>query len=227
MRFKRRAAATPRNQFGKPIRRVLPYQEWVGRDDEDVANLIDMGYLPQMAGATSPTNQALNQPLYFPAAVIVTTDQTINQGDAVWWDAVNYTLKPCTTSAAVAVGTTGGFCGCAAGTVAPNVYPNPAAGTPSENLPGIVVQSGGSVSLFLQSNDVVDYPFQAVTMAGVDAQTITRGTASSTNRVGFAIVHAPVTPNPAAGTTPTTTTIAGGQRIKVWLERKYPTTACI
>ena len=54
----------------------------------------------------------------FPRAVDVTTDQTIHEGDMVWWDSVNGTLKPCTASTTVPVSAgVGGFCGVAAGRV--------------------------------------------------------------------------------------------------------------
>jgi hypothetical protein len=221
--FRKTAVRPKLNQIGKPFKGVLPIEQWIGLADEDIADLIEMGYVPQMAGGTTPRNQVAESPIYFPRAIVVSTDQTINQGDSVWWDPFNYTLKPCITAAQVAVTSTGGYCGSAAGSNVPGVYPNPPAGLPSENLPGIVVQCGGSVWLNLQSNDVVDYPFQAVTMAGVDAQTVTKGGASLTNRVGFVIVPPPVVPRVGPpGATPLSETVAGGSAIRVWVERKFP-----
>lgn len=231
--FKHKTAVRPRrNLLGRRVRGRISLldmlrMEYAGIAREDVLDLLDRGYLLPILGGTTKQNQALADAKYFPKALVVSTDQTINQADMVWWDAVNYTLKPLTTSAQVAVGTTGGFCGCAGGSNVPGVYPNPPGDAPSENLPGIVVQRGGTVSLLLQSNDVIDYPNQSVTAAGVDAQTVTKGAASSSNRVGLVIVPLPVTPRGAPGATPAPETVAGGTRIEVWLEPKYPTTVLL
>jgi len=229
MRFRNRRTRVPqRNVIGKPFKGILAKEHWVGLPDEDVADLLERGYQPVMLGETTAQNQAAANVVYFPRAIVVSTDQTINQGDCVFWDSVHYTLKVCTTSAAVAVAAgTGGFCGVAAGSNVPGVYPNPPAGTPSENLPGIEVQRGGTAWLYVQSNDVIDYPFQAVTMAGVDAQTVTKGAASSANRVGLVIVPPPATPRGTPGATPAPETIAGGDRVRVWIEPKFPATALV
>ena len=233
MLFKRTAVRpAPRNILGKRVRRRLTLREVLGLEfagisRDDFLDLLDRGYLLPLMGGTSKQNVTAANPVYFPKAIVVSTDQTINQGDMVWWDAVNYTLKTLTAANQVASGTTGGFCGCAAGSNVPAVFPNPAAGVPSENLPGIEVQRGGSVYLNLQANDVTDYPFQPVTAAGVDAQTVTKGAATAGNRVGLAIVPAPVTPRGAPGATPLPETVAGGGRLEVWLEPKYPTTVLL
>jgi hypothetical protein len=233
MSFRKRDIITPRiapatNYVGRKFKGIVPASHWRLFDDEEVANLLDLGFWPSMEGATQASNQQASgaNAIYFPKAIVVTTDQTINQGDCVWFDAVNYTLKIATTSSQIAVGTTGGFCGCAAGSNVPGVYPNPPAGAPSENLPGIEVQWGGDVFLNLQANDVIDGPFTAVTMSGIDAQTDTRGgSVTSSNRIGHVIVPAPATPRGAPGATPTPETVAGGTKVRVWLERKYPSTA--
>ena len=231
--FRKTAVRSKRNLMGKAIRGRLSLadvlaMELAGVPRAEFLDLLDRGYLLPWAGATTNRNQqASSVATYFPKAIVVSTDQTIHQADMVWWDPVNYTLKPLTTAAQVAVGNTGGFCGCAAGSNVPGVYPNPAAGTPSENLAGIEVQHGGSVYLTLQANDVVDGPFTALTAAGVDAQTVTRGGATSTNRVGFAIVPLPTTPRGAPGATPAPETVAGGSTIEVWLEAKFPSTITV
>lgn len=222
MLFRKTAVRLKRNLLGKPARRRLSLQEVAameraGVPRDAILDLLDMGYLLPMAGGTTNQNQAMANAEYFPKAIVVTTDQTIHQNDLVYWDNVNYTLKPLSSTTNVT-----NFAGCAAGTNVPAVYPAPAAGTPSENLPGIQVQRGGSVGLYLQSNDVIDYPFQSVTLAGVDAQTVTKGTATNANRVGVVIVPAPVTPRGASGATPSPETVAGGARIEVWLEPKWP-----
>src|SRR5579872_1147051 len=77
-----------------------------------------------MTTARNPTASAPYP--YLPLALPVTTDQTINEGDMVWWDSVNGTLKPLTAQTQVAVGAgTGGFVGVAAASNNPNIYPNP------------------------------------------------------------------------------------------------------
>ena len=226
-RFKLTAVRPRQNISGKPFKGILAIEHWIGLQDDEVADLIDRGYVPQMSGATTAYgNQVAESPVYFPRALVVSTDQTINQGDMVWWDGVNYTLKPLTSSSQVEVGTTGGFCGVAAVGNVPNVYPNPQAGAPSENLPGIVVQMGGTAWLALQANDVIDYHFQDVTQAG-DAQTVTRGAATSSNRVGKVVIPAPAVPRGAPGATPVSESVAGGTRVRVWIERKFPTTALL
>ncbi len=231
--FKRKTAVRPRrNMFGRSVRGRLSLRdvlamELAGIPRDEFLDLLDRGWmLPLMAGGTTKQNQVAANPIYFPKSLVVSTDQTINQGDMVWWDAVNYTLKILTTAAQVAVGATGGFAGLAAGSNKPAVYPDPPAGAPSENLPGIPVQRGGSAYLTLQSNDVTDFPFQPVTAAGVDAQTITKGGATSSNRVGLAIVPPPVTARGGPGATPTPETVGPG-RIEVWLEAKYPDTVLL
>jgi hypothetical protein len=66
-----------------------------------------------------------------------------------------------------------------------------------------------------------------VTMAGVDAQTVTKGGATSANRVGVVIVPPPTVPRGAAGATPVPETAAGGTRVRVWIERKFPSTSLV
>jgi hypothetical protein len=219
---RRKTAVVPKlGLMGTPFKRILPIENWIGMSDDDVADLISRGYIPGMAGGTTAQNQVAENPVYFPRAIVVSTDQTINQNDMVYWDAVNYTLKPYTSS-----GNFAKFCGCAAGSNVPGVYPNPPSGV-SENLPGIAVQMGGTVWLNLQANDVVDGPFQAVQQV-TDAQTVTRGGAiTGTNAVGVVIVPPPSTPRGAPGATPVGETVAGGSRIRVWLNRQYPTAAFI
>ena len=225
------AVRARRNLLGRRVRGRLALRdvlalEYGGIDPGEILDLLDRGYLLPLLGSTSKQNQTAANAIYFPKAIVVSTDQTINQNDMVWWDAVNYTLKPLTTSAQVAVGATGGYCGVAAGSNVPGVYPNPPAGAPSENLPGIAVQRGGSAYLTLQANDVTDYPFQPVTAAGVDAQTITKGTATAANRVGLVLVPLPVTARGGPGATPAPET-AGPGRVEVWLEPKFPDTALL
>lgn len=227
MLSKRKTAVRPaRNMFGKPARRRLRIADVLWLAKEEVLDFLDRGYLLPLGGGTTPNNQQAANPVYFPRALVVSSDQTINQGDMVWWDPVNFTLKPCTSPNQVAVGNTGGFCGCAAGTSNPGVYPNPPGGVPSEALPGIEVQCGGSVFLATTNAEVYS-PFQIVTV-GADAQTVTGyNVETSANKVGFMIVPPPVSARGAPGATPAPETIVGPTRSQVWIERKFPTTALL
>jgi hypothetical protein len=163
----------------------------------------------------------------FPLSLDVTTDQTINEGDMVWWDSVNGTLKPLTATTAVAVSTTGGFCGCALGsnfaggaTGTPPVYPAPA-GTTLEQASGVEVQRGGTVFLFCTAGEFYSN-YTAVTV-GATAQTISVVGVTSTNRVGWVVVEPPSIAQAAAGGTPLLETITGtGQLVEVLLEAKFP-----
>lgn len=223
--LKRRTAVRPQvNQIGLPFKGIVAIGDLIGWDDADIADLVSRGYTVQFAGGTTPRNQAAKAPVYFPGNIVVSSDQTINQGDMVWWDGVNFTLKALTTAAQVAVGATGGFCGLAAGSNQLNVYPAPPAGLPSEAFPGIAVQSGGTGFLNLAANDVIDGPFVAVTAGAGDAQTVTRGLASAANRVGVVFVEPPTNARGAPGATPAPETVQGGQAIRVWIERKFPST---
>jgi hypothetical protein len=162
----------------------------------------------------------------FPHSVDVTTDQTINLGDLVYWDGVNGTLKPLTASTSVAVaGTapyyTAGFCGVAAGSNDPNIYPAEPSNASSEYLPGLKVIRAGSVWLYCTAGEFYNN-FTPVTV-GATAQTVTLVGATAANRVGFVLTPTPTSPSGAAGGTPTPELLAGtGQRVEVWLEAKFP-----
>ncbi len=229
LRKRMTAVGQKRNLLGRKVRGYLPLEYASSLSKDELLNHIDAGWLLPMMGGTTAQNTVMANPVYFPKALVVSTDQTINQGDMVWWDTINYTLKPCSTrtQAAFAAGT-GGFAGVAGGSNVPGVYPNPPAGAPSENLPGIVVQRGGTAKLNLQANDVVDYPFQPVEPAGVDAQTITKGGgADSSHEVGLVIVPLPVVARGAAGATPTPETVPGGTSVEVWLTPQWPAIATL
>jgi hypothetical protein len=231
MLSRHKTAVRPRrNLFGRPVRGTLTARYAEGLSRDELLDLLDRGYRLPILGGTSNQNQAAENPSYFPKALVVSTDQTIHQGDLVYWDGVNYTLKPLTSTTNVALtGQTNsnagsGFCGCAAGTNVPGVYPNPPAGAPSENLPGIVVQSGGAVWLNTTTGENYN-PWQPVTV-GADSQTVTAYNVETVaDRVGFVIIPAPVTPRGAPGATPLPETIAGPTRARVQLERKFPGTS--
>lgn len=151
----------------------------------------------------------------FPKSLPVTTDQTINQGDMVWWDAVNGTLKPLTAANQVAIGATGGFCGISNDQTPINLYG-------VENLAALGVTRKGAVSLLTTPGEFYKN-FQAVTV-GADSQTITLVGVTEANRIGFVVTDPPTVPNPAAGSTPVGEKLAGaaGVRARVWLEPKFP-----
>jgi hypothetical protein len=151
----------------------------------------------------------------FPKSLPITTDQAVNQGDMVWFDKVNGTVKPLTNANQVEVGTTGGFCGLSNDTTPINVY-----GT--EYLPAVGITRKGAVALKTTPGEFYG-EFQAVTV-GADSQTITLVGVTEANRVGFVVTDPPITPNPAAGSTPVGETVKGaeGVRVRVWLEPKFP-----
>lgn len=183
------------------------------------------GKLPPLAGGTTPANLNLVFATpKFPKNLPVTTDQTINQGDMVWWDAVNGTLKPLTKRSQVEfVAGTGGFCGISNDTSAINIY-----GT--ENLASLGVTRLGAVALKCTAGEFYK-DFQEVTINETgtgDSQTVSLVSVTSSNRVGFVIAEPPVTALGAQASTPTAERIVGeGQRVMVWLEPKFPTTVCI
>lgn len=162
-----------------------------------------------------------------PLALDVTTDQNINEGDMVWWDSVNGTLKPVTVNTQVAVGAgTGGFAGVATGsnlsggaTGTPPVYPAPAGGT-SEQRSGIVVCKAGSVFLFGTPGEF--YANYTAVTVGSDAQHVTLVGATNSNRVGWVVTEPPVVAQAAAGGTPLLETIPGTGLVEVLLEAKFP-----
>lgn len=172
----------------------------------------------------------------YPLAFDVTTDQTVNQGDMVWWDATNGTLKPLTAQSQVAfVAGSGGFCGVANGgnLVSVPVFPPPGGTTALEALSGVSVQRLGSVWLFCTAGESY-YNYIPVTV-GATAQTVTMQQSSggpilpdSTHRVGWVVTPVPLMPQGAAGSTPLLETITGtGQLVEVLLESKFPATTVV
>jgi hypothetical protein len=219
-----RYMARERNILGRKITRTaLNIARIAGLPREELLDLLDLGFQLPYRGGTTPQNQTGVNPVYFPRALAVTTDQTINQGDMVWWDSVNFTLKPLTNLNQVAVGLgTGGYCGIAAGTNNPGVYPNPPGGIPSEALPGIEVQMGGAVHINTTVGETYN-PFQPVTV-GADAQTVSEGAETTADTVGRIIVPPPVTARSGPGATPVPETVVGGTRPLMWIVRQYPST---
>lgn len=239
LRKRRTAVAQKRNMLGKLVRGRMSLKEIVllelaGRlTREDVLNRLDSGLLLParlgfMGAAEANINTVMANPVYFPKSMLVTTDQTILQGDMVWWDDVHYTLKQLTLTLQVAYtegAGTGGYCGVAQGTNVPGVYPNPPSGV-SENLPGVIVQRGGTVKLHTTTGDGSYFPMEPVTV-GATQQTVTRGGETSADRVGRIIVPLPTSAAGAAGATPAPPTQAAGSDAEVWVTPQYPTAALL
>jgi hypothetical protein len=165
---------------------------------------------------TIPNNLNLVSPdPKFPKSLPITTDQAVNQGDMVWFDKVNGTVKPLTNPNQVAIGAAGGFCGISNDTTPINVY-----GT--ENLAAVGITRKGVVSLKTTPGEFYS-EFQEVTV-GADSQTITLVGVTEANRIGFVVTDPPLKPNPAAGSTPVGETLKGAEGVsaRVWLEPKFP-----
>lgn len=147
----------------------------------------------------------------FPKNVPVTKDQAINQGDMVYWDSVNGTLKVLTSQGNVQ----NKFCGISNDTTPLNIYGE-------EFLPSAGVTRKGAVSLLTTPGEFYG-DFQEVSV-GSDAQHITLVGVTENNRVGFVVTDPPVAPQAAAGGTPVGEKLTGaeGVRARVWLEPKFP-----
>lgn len=161
---------------------------------------------------TVPSNvNLLSADPKFPKNLPVTTDQSINQGDLVYWDAANGTLKALTSSGNVA----NKFCGVSNDTTPINIYGE-------EKLASLGVTRKGAVSLQTTAGEFYA-DFQEVTV-GADAQTITLVGPTEANRVGFVVTDPPLNPQGAASGTPVGEKLTGaaGVRARVWLEPKFP-----
>jgi hypothetical protein len=141
----------------------------------------------------------------------ITTNLSVNQGDLVYWDATNYTVTPLTAASQVA----GAFLGVSGDTDPFKVY------SETGYVRGVKVLRNGVFS-FNTTNGETYNPMTAVT-ATSDPQTVTTSSASSTNRVGFAVIDPPSTPRASAATpAPEHVTGAAGVYLNVLIESKYP-----
>lgn len=183
---------------------------------------------------TTARNPSASTPYpYLPLALPVTTDQTINEGDMVWWDSVNGTLKPLTAQSQVQlVAGSGGFVGVAAVSNKPIIYPDPIGASAGQDYNArIAVYRLGAV--FMKTTPGEFYGTGTPVSVGADAQTITltqSGVAvDSTHRVGWTFVPLPASPQGAAGSTPLNETLAGGTGVyvQVLLESKWPATTVV
>lgn len=225
-----RKLVVARNLMGRVASKRITFAELIKEgldfDRDALLNRLDLGYLLPVKGATTAQNQSMADATYFPRSLMVTTDQAINQGDAVWWDEIHFTLKPLTLASQVpyVAGTgSGGYCGLAGGTTPPNVYPNPiGASGPSEALPGIEVQHGGTARMNSTAGEGSYSPFQLVTI-GATSQTVTRVGATASNALGYIVVPPPVFAAAAAGATPVpgNSTPSGGS-VELWIAPKFP-----
>jgi hypothetical protein len=142
----------------------------------------------------TPTNDRRNYP--------VTTDKVINEGDACYWDATNYSASPCTSSSNV----NGVFLGVAETTTPVTLYGE--AGT----LTSVAVRRTGCYK-FATTNGETYYPNDAVTI-GADAQTVIKSGAATTNIIGRVRVPEP-TPARAHQATPTPESVSGAAGVYV------------
>jgi hypothetical protein len=188
------------------------------------------GVLPRLAGATS----AYTNPVSIidhdelGQSVVVTTEFTINEGDLVFWDAVNFTARPCIEPKDVETGKTAhnseGLIGCAVGGNKPEVY----GGGETLEPPMAQVPVLCKAIVFLQATNGQTYkPYEKVTL-GADAQTISNAGVTANNLVGYVIVDPPAVPRPGQAT-PVPEEIVGttGLRIRVLLAPKFAPAAAI
>lgn len=144
-------------------------------------------------------------------AMPVTSDQVINQGDLVFWDQTNYTLKPVTVNTQVNNQLVGV---CDTGTPV-KVYNETGAQR------GIVARRRG-LFRFLTAAGQTYRPGDSVTV-GADAQTVTPAGATTANRVGVVILDPPLVPRPNQATpVPESVTGAVGVEVTVMLLPQWP-----
>lgn len=175
--------------------------------------------------ATTPQNNvdALNRN-QTRIQVPVTTNLTVNSGDLVYWDPVNYTATPA-TKAAVTTSAATPFLGMSLQSNSQLIYPNDA------DHVGVLVLVRGTVWLNTTAADTYTW-FTAVTL-GADAQTITSTgvvtTVGSTfNTIGYAIPTPATSPRPNQATpAPETVTGAAGVRIQVLLAPQHVYAAAV
>jgi hypothetical protein len=166
---------------------------------------------------TAQNSLSLLDHFKYPQQLPVNTDQTINQGDLVFWDGTNFTVVPLTLATQVASGGASsslGFCGVAGESAPAQIY----GGDPAE--PSIGVYARGTHYFNTTAAETYNH-FDDVTV-GADSQTITKSGATSGNRIGFVIIDPPAVAR-AHQATPTPETVLGaaGVRIRVVLEPKH------
>lgn len=125
---------------------------------------------------------------YTSRRVVITTNLTVNAGDLVYWDPINYTLTPLTATSQVA----NQFFGVAMQSNANLIYPN------DNDQVGLIVLVRGVV--WLNSTAPQTYgPFTSVTV-GADSQTVTDQGVTTANTIGWTWSDPPNTPRASAST---------------------------
>jgi hypothetical protein len=138
----------------------------------------------------------------YPQSVVVTSNLTINEGDLVYWDNVNYTATPLSSNTQVATY----FMGVAGGSNQLIVFGN------DPPIPAIPVYAKATIFVGTTSGDTYNH-YDLVTI-GADAQTVTKSGANSANAVGAVIIDPPAAAR-ALQATPTPETIAGGTGVRI------------
>jgi hypothetical protein len=153
----------------------------------------------------------------FPKALPVTSDQTINQGDFVYWDGTNYSVTPLTNKSQLN-GTN--FLGVAMQSNQVAVFGGDAAS------PGIEVEARAPVEMNTTAGDTY-LPFDRVTV-GADSQTITNTGVGSNQTIGYVVIEAPATARPHQATpAPEFVTGGPGVRIRVILAPNHVAAAAL
>ena len=155
---------------------------------------------------------------YTSRQVVVTTNLTINAGDLVYWDPINFTLTPLTASSQVA----NQFFGMAVQSNAQLIYPT------DPNQVGVLVLVRGVV--WMNSTAPQTYgPFTAVTV-GADSQTVTNQGVTTANTIGWVWCDTPAVGSPRALQTTPVPEIQGGTtqvRIPIQLNPAHVVAAAI
>jgi hypothetical protein len=144
----------------------------------------------------------------------VTTNLTVNEGDLLYWDSVNFTATPVTAKSQIAAnpfGGTGVFLGMALQSNAQLLYPG------DSDQVGVEVLCRGVAWFNTTSGDT--YGWFTPVSVGADAQTITSTGAVATvgstyNLVGVTLPPVATSPRPNQAT-PAPETLAGGSGVRV------------
>lgn len=144
-----------------------------------------------------------------PQSVVVTTAFTINEGDLVFWDGVNFTARPLLEASDVASGGTHGskgFMGAAGGANKVEAYGG------DEPLPALPIYARATV--FVNTTNAEKYKHFDFVTIGADAQTVTKSGANEANSVGVVILDPPATARPEQAT-PAPEEVEGGSGVRI------------
>jgi hypothetical protein len=146
---------------------------------------------------------------YLPQSIVVTSNLSINEGDLVFWDGVNFTATALTKPGQVASGgesNSKGLLGVAAGSNQPEVYGGDAA------LPQIPVLA--KATCFFNTTAAEKYNHFDFVTVGADSQTILKSGATEANAVGVIILDPPAEARPSQAT-PVPEEVEGGTGVRV------------